>query len=672
MPNPMQCVRGHRWEDESTDPFAAPAPCPVCGESASRPTDTRRSLTADEPTLVTLPPPHQPPPQPLDEGTKPGADLPRVPGYEILGVLGRGGMGVVYRARQIRADRIVALKLPHAAAGPEPRSRFRAEAQAVARLQHPDIVQVFEVGETDRAAVHGPGVLPRRQPRRPARRHPAAAADGGRAGRDGRPGGRRRPRRRGRPPRPEAGEHPARAGRRPRGADPTSGCTRRPSPKVADFGLARSLDEDQGHTRTGAVIGTPSYMAPEQAGGDARQVGPPADVYALGAILYELLTGRPPFRGPTALDTHRAGRARDDPVPPSRLQPGMPRDLETICLKCLHKSPARRYPQPEAPGRRPAAVPRRPPGPGPPGRVGGAAGQAGPPEPAPGVALLAAAGRGRRRAGSPGASGSSSGWLAERDRARAHFQMSMRAIEGLLTEVAEDDLAAEPRAETQAEGAAGEGAGVLRGPPPGRARRPAGPVGGGPGRPPGRRTSTACSAATRRPWRRTTRRPTGSTASGPTAADPDPRQEVALCHNYRGEVYRLTEQSDEADAEYQAGGRHPTRPAGGRPGPPGYALELAQSYTTAGSWPRTPAATRTPETGSGRATAAIPADTDSPGTPPASGPASRINLSNVLRKSSRPADAAAAAESAVGLPRRTGRGRPTRPGLQARAGGRPA
>src|SRR5262249_1516884 len=112
--------------------------------------------------------------------------------------------------------------------------------------------------------------------------------------------------------------------------------------KVADFGLAKRLEADSGQTRTGSILGSPSYMAPEQAMGEAT-VGPAADQYALGAILYELLTGRPPFRGTSIIETLDLVR-NQDPVPPSQLLPRLPRDLETICLKCLEKDPARRYP----------------------------------------------------------------------------------------------------------------------------------------------------------------------------------------------------------------------------------------------------------------------------------------------------------------------------------------
>src|SRR5262249_40191570 len=113
------------------------------------------------------------------------------------------------------------------------------------------------------------------------------------------------------------------------------------APKITDFGLAKRLDEQSSRTQSGEVVGTPSYMAPEQAGGK-KAIGPATDVYALGAILYELLTGRPPFKGATALDTV-VQVLHEEPVRPGRLRPQLPRDLETICLKCLEKDPAKRY-----------------------------------------------------------------------------------------------------------------------------------------------------------------------------------------------------------------------------------------------------------------------------------------------------------------------------------------
>src|SRR5262249_46484148 len=137
---------------------------------------------------------------------------------------------------------------------------------------------------------------------------------------------------------------PASGGRQPPVADRTGG-SRPPlaqaGPKISDFGLARRLDGGAGVTPSGALLGTPSYMAPRQAPGTTQELGPAVDVYALGAILYELLTGRPPFRAETATATIQQVISQD-PVPPSRLNPRLPRDLETVCLKCLHKEPSRR------------------------------------------------------------------------------------------------------------------------------------------------------------------------------------------------------------------------------------------------------------------------------------------------------------------------------------------
>ncbi len=261
----------------------------------------------------------------------PSADRPAPTGYEILGVLGRGGMGVVYRARQIALKRVVALKMIRGGeAGADALARFRVEAEAVARLRHPHIVQVYEVGEYEgspyfsmefvaggslRDQLDGTPWLPAR----------AAALIETLA---------------------RAMEAAHRAGivhrdLKPRNVllDVGAGTT---APKIADFGLAKRLDDDAAQTLTGAVLGTPSYMAPEQASGRPREVGPAADVYALGAILYELLTGRPPFRGATVLETLDQVR-HTEPVAVRQLQPKTPRDLETICLKCLAKDPRRRY-----------------------------------------------------------------------------------------------------------------------------------------------------------------------------------------------------------------------------------------------------------------------------------------------------------------------------------------
>ncbi len=263
--------------------------------------------------------------------------LPAVKNYEILGELGRGGTGVVYKARHLGLNRLVALKMLRAESleTPQERDRFRNESEAMARIEHPNVVRVYEVGEHEgrpyfaMELVTG-GSLEQRLggvPQPPARSARLAETLA----------------------RAVHAAHALRLVHRDlkpanvllaavEGGDDPWGL-----PKVSDFGLAKRLDAGDHKTRSGDILGTPCYMAPEQAYGRNNAVGPRADIYALGAILYELLTGRPPFRGETVWDTlQQVGR--QEVVPPRRLQPRVPRDLETICLKCLHKDPGRRYP----------------------------------------------------------------------------------------------------------------------------------------------------------------------------------------------------------------------------------------------------------------------------------------------------------------------------------------
>jgi serine/threonine protein kinase len=283
---------------------------------------------------------------------------PTVPGYEVIGVLGRGGMAVVFKARHLALQRIVALKMLRnwARAGEKELARFRAEADVIARLQHPNIVQIYDVGEVAgrpyfvleyvasgslaqhlngtpqsarlasqfvavlaRAvqAAHANGVVHRDL--KPANILLIPAQHGAAGGLDGTPNSRA-----------------------------PSNASMKAVPKIADFGLAKWTNGDweaqlqSSLTVTGDLLGTPSYMAPEQAAPKGPPVGPAADIYALGAILYELLTGRPPFKGETPLDTVLQV-LHSEPVSVTDLQPNVPRDVETICLKCLRKEPRHRY-----------------------------------------------------------------------------------------------------------------------------------------------------------------------------------------------------------------------------------------------------------------------------------------------------------------------------------------
>jgi WD40 repeat protein len=252
-----------------------------------------------------------------------------VPGYELFGELGRGAMGVVYRARQTALKRLVALKMLHPGEGTSGQllERFRREAEAVARLHHPNIVQVYEVGEHDGQPylalelVEGGSLAAKLRESLPEPKAAAALVE--------------------KLARAMHAAHQRQVVHRD--LKPANVLlTADGEPKITDFGLAKQLDADAGLTHPGAVMGTPSYMAREQAEGRLSEVGPLSDQYSLGAILYEMLTGRPPFRAATVAQTLRQV-VEEEPVPPRRLNPTVPRDLETVCLKCLQKEPLRRY-----------------------------------------------------------------------------------------------------------------------------------------------------------------------------------------------------------------------------------------------------------------------------------------------------------------------------------------
>jgi serine/threonine-protein kinase len=243
-------------------------------------------------------------------------------------------MGVVYRATQVGLKREVALKMILAGehADPGRLARFTREAQAVASIRHPNIVQIYEIGEHDglpyfSLELCAGGSLDRKTNREPQPPREAAQLIE-------------------RLTRAVAAAHAA--GVIHRDLKPANVLLDADgTPKVADFGLARATDPADVQTHTGSVLGTPSYMSPEQAWGQTHEVGPASDQYSLGATLYELLTGRPPFHGATTLETLEQVRTRE-PVPPTQLQPACPRDLETICLKALAKEPQKRYPSCEA------------------------------------------------------------------------------------------------------------------------------------------------------------------------------------------------------------------------------------------------------------------------------------------------------------------------------------
>jgi S1-C subfamily serine protease/tRNA A-37 threonylcarbamoyl transferase component Bud32 len=318
MPVIWSCPQHHRWQPRATDSATLDAvqTCPVCGQPGS----FVDADTDDTPGGATVT---------AGDGSRPvPASAVRVPGYAVTQEIGRGAMGVVYKAREEALNRPVALKMILAGshAGARDVARFRREVETVAGLRHPNIVSIYAVGEAGGLPYCAleyveDGNLAQKLRGRPMEGRSAARLVALLA---------------------RSVHYAHQRGVVHRDLKPSNVLlTEDGQPKIADFGLAKLHGGEASLTGSSAVLGTPAYMAPEQAG-DGKKVGPAADVYALGAILYELLTGRPPFKAGSALETLQLVQ-QADPLPPRRARPRVPRDLETVCLKCLEKDPAKRY-----------------------------------------------------------------------------------------------------------------------------------------------------------------------------------------------------------------------------------------------------------------------------------------------------------------------------------------
>ena len=265
----------------------------------------------------------------VQQGASIGTKIRNFGDYELLDEIARGGMGIVYKAKQTSLDRIVALKmiLSGELAGDEEVQRFRTEAEAAANLDHPGIVPIYEIGERNGQHYFSMGFVEGESLADRVAEGPLAPKEAAQITLKV----------------AEAVAYAHDKGVIHRDLKPANVLLDlNGDPKVTDFGLAKRVESDSDLTRTGAVMGTPSYMPPEQAAGKTDDIGPQADVYSLGAILYCLMTGRPPFQAANTLDTLMQV-LEDQPEPPQRLNPSVPRDLGIICLRCLEKNPQRRY-----------------------------------------------------------------------------------------------------------------------------------------------------------------------------------------------------------------------------------------------------------------------------------------------------------------------------------------
>ena len=319
MPAPMICSNGHRWD---ADDAAAPAPCPRCGAAARQAVGTPVPLSPAN-TIIYLP----------AEGGGASADAPSDAGwqggtrfgdYELLELLASGGMAIVYKARRFAGDAVMALKVGKAGVRA---ALFASEAEAAGRLRHPNIVQVYEMGRHDDRPFLAMEYCAGGSLADKLRAGPLAPCEAARLVET----------------LAEAAHACHRHGLVHRDLKPANVLlTADGTPKIADFGLA-----GPDITQSGAIMGTPSYMAPEQAAGKADEIGPATDVYALGSILYESLTGRPPFKAATVQETLRKVISAQ-PGRLGRLRPAAPRDLEAVCMRCLRKDPRHRYPGADA------------------------------------------------------------------------------------------------------------------------------------------------------------------------------------------------------------------------------------------------------------------------------------------------------------------------------------
>jgi eukaryotic-like serine/threonine-protein kinase len=320
MPEERQCPNGHAWAMKDDSQLADSTPlCPQCGEMAST-------------VIYDALPPSPESVMPARVGVAP-QPLPSIPGYEILEILGPGGMGVVFKARQNMPPRLVALKMLKDGryASTALRQRFHREAEAVAQLRHPNIVPIYEFGEHEDCLFFTMEYMEGGTLQQRLGGVPQSAIESARLV-----------------------EILARAihaahqqsvihrDLKPSnillGSGPLGECVA----KIADFGLAKILKDSPDLTPTQAVLGTVGYMPPEQASGTSSAIGPAADMYSLGAILYQMLTGRPPFQGESTVHV-LLQVVREEPIAPRRLYPSVPIDLETICLACLEKDPSKRY-----------------------------------------------------------------------------------------------------------------------------------------------------------------------------------------------------------------------------------------------------------------------------------------------------------------------------------------